>query len=73
MSAPAPDALADDLLIGAAQIARHIFGSDEDRFTRRVYYLTTRSKCRLPSFRLGFQLAARKSTLRQWIIDQEVV
>lgn len=67
----APDPLADDLLIGATQIARHIFGSDEDRFTRRVYYLTTRSKCRLPSFRLGFQLAARKSTLRQWIIDQE--
>ena len=65
------DTLDGDLLIGAAEIARHVFGSDEPRFQRRVYYLTSAAKCRLPHFRIGFQLAARKSTIREWIEGQE--
>lgn len=60
-----------DILIGAAQIARYIFGSKEYRFQRRVYYLTSDAKCQLPLFRIGFQLAARKSTIREWIEGQE--
>jgi len=63
--------LDNDLIIGAAEIARHVFGSDEYRFQRRVYYLTSAAKCRLPHFRIGFQLATRKSIIREWIESQE--
>ncbi len=65
------DTLDNDLMIGAAEIARHVFGSDEYRFQRRVYYLTSDAKCQLPHFRIGFQLAARKSIIREWIEGQE--
>ena len=74
MTAPdtlAPDTLADDLIVGAAALARFIYGSDEQRFQRRVYYLCTVAKRRLPHFRLGSQLAARRSTLLRWIAAQE--
>jgi hypothetical protein len=63
--------LGNDVLIGAAQIAGYIFDSKEYRFQRRVYYLTTAAKCKIPHFRIGQQLAARKSTLREWIEGQE--
>lgn len=65
------DTLGDDLLIGAASIAHHVFGSDEPRFQRRVYYLCHAAKCRLPHFRIGFQLAARKTVIQGWIERQE--
>lgn len=65
------DTLAGDLLVGAADLARFIYGSDEGRFQRRIYYLCTASKFRLPHFRLGFKLAARKSAIRGWIEAQE--
>ena len=68
---PAPDTLADDLIVGAAALARFIYGSDEQRFQRRVYYLCAVAKRRLPHFRLGSQLAARRSTLLAWIAAQE--
>jgi hypothetical protein len=71
MSQSLPDTLADDLLVGAADLARFIYGSDEGRFQRRIYYLCTASKFRLPHFRLGFKLAARKSAIRGWIEAQE--
>lgn len=67
----APDTLADDLIIGAAALARFLFGSDEPRFQRRIYYLTHTAKCRLPHFRIGSQIAARRSTLLKWIEQQE--
>jgi hypothetical protein len=70
----APDTsknLADDMIVGASMIAFYLFGSDEMRFQRRVYYLTHTAKCRLPSFRLGNQIAVRKSTLARWIAEQE--
>jgi hypothetical protein len=67
----APDTLADDILIGAAALAHFLFGSDEERLRRRVYYLTHTAKCRLPHFRIGNQLAARRSTLVAWIAAQE--
>ena len=68
---PAPDTLADDLIVGAADLARFIYGSDEQRFQRRIYYLCTVAKRPLPHFRLGSQLAARRSTLLRWIAAQE--
>jgi hypothetical protein len=67
----APDTLADDLLIGAAQIAHFIYGSDAPHFQRRIFYRCSVAKLRLPHFRLGSQLAARRSTLVAWIAAQE--
>lgn len=63
--------LHDDLLIGAAAIADFIYGSTEYKYQRRVYYLTTQSKRQLPWFRLGSQIAARRSSIMTWIEAQE--
>lgn len=63
--------LHDDLLIGAAAIADFIYGSTEYKYQRRIYYLTTQSKRRLPWFRLGSQIAARRSSIMTWIEAQE--
>ena len=63
--------LHDDLLIGAAAIADFIYGNTEYKYQRRVYYLTTQSKRRLPWFRLGSQIAARRSSIMTWIEAQE--
>lgn len=67
----APATLAPDMMVGAAEIARFLFASDEFRFQRRVYYLCTRSKRPLPHFRLGHRIATRRSTLMDWIALQE--
>jgi hypothetical protein len=59
--------LADDILRGADEIARYIFGPQGSR--RKVYYL---AECtRLPVFRLGSVLCARRSVLLSWIERQE--
>ena len=63
MSQAASVELADDLLVGADVIAKHIFG--DAKYRRRVYYLA--EKKRLPIFRLHSQLCARKSTLIKYI------
>jgi hypothetical protein len=67
---PKPDLsqeLADDLLRGADEIAEFIFGNRSHR--RKVYYL---AECtRLPLFRLGSVLCARRSVLLNWISGQE--
>jgi hypothetical protein len=64
---PTSHALADDLLRGADEIAAFIFGSRGSR--RKVYYL---AECtRLPVFRLGSVLCARRSVLLNWIAGQE--
>lgn len=55
--------LADDMLRGAAEIAAFL-GFKE----RQVYHL---SDGRLPVFRIGAILCARKSTLTEWIAEQE--
>jgi hypothetical protein len=62
-----PNELADDMLRGGDAIAEFIFGERESR--RKVYYLAESS--RLPVFRLGSVLCARKSVLLQWISGQE--
>lgn len=61
------NALADDILRGADAIAEFIYGEGASR--RKVYYLAECS--RLPVFRLGSILCARKSVLLGWISGQE--
>ncbi len=65
---PAPT-IADDLLRGADEIAEFVFGSKRHR--RKVYYLTGDAKTRMPHFRIGSVLCARKSTLLAWVARQE--
>lgn len=59
--------LADDILRGADEIAKFIFGERGNR--RKVYYLA--ESTRLPVFRLGSMLCARRSVLLNWISGQE--
>jgi len=65
--------LADDVLRGAEAIAEFLFrGTTEDqrgRNRRKVYHLAESS--RLPVFRLGSMLCARKSKLLDFIAAQE--
>jgi hypothetical protein len=61
------DKLAGDLIQGASAIATHIFGNPAYR--RRVYHLAETGK--LPVFRLGAAICARKSTIEAWIGEQE--
>jgi hypothetical protein len=58
----------DDLLRGADEIAAFIFGKTRSN-RRKIYYLAETS--RLPVFRLGAVLCARKSVLLGWISGQE--
>ena len=62
-----PNELADDILRGADEIAAFIYG--ERGLRRKVYYLAECSK--LPIFRLGSVLCARKSVLLDFISGQE--
>ncbi len=62
-----PPPLGSDLLRGADQIAEFILGDPAER--RKIYHLAETSK--LPVFRLGSLLCARRSTLLAWIKDQE--
>ncbi len=59
--------LADDMLRGADEIAKFLFGPNGSR--RKVYYLAACT--RLPVFRLGTKLCARRSVLLGWIANQE--
>jgi hypothetical protein len=63
-----PHDLADDILEGADAIAEYLFGP-RGGGRRKVYYLAECSK--LPIFRLGSVLCARKSVLLQFISGQE--
>ena len=68
---PALFPLANDLLRGAAEIAEFIFGNPRHR--RAVYHLAVEVKpeSRMPVFRLGSFICARRSTLLRWIAEQE--
>jgi len=55
-----PTTIADDILRGADEIAQFVFGDVKHR--RKVYYLTGDAKTRMPHFRIGSVLCARKST-----------
>lgn len=58
---------ADDLLQGGDKIAEFLFGDPAGR--RKIYYLAENS--RLPVFRIGAVLCARRSVLQEWISKQE--
>jgi len=62
--------IADDLLEGAAEIAKFLYGDPKKR--RKVYHLASGCKeNRLPVFWMGNILHGRKSTLLKWIQTQE--
>lgn len=61
--------LAADLLHGAEAIAIFVFG--DIRHRRKVYYYASDAKMRLPTFRIGNVICARKSKLLEWIEMQE--
>lgn len=62
-------ALANDLLRGADAIAIFVFGNAKAR--RKVYYYASEAKVRMPTFRMGNVICARKSKLIEWIERQE--
>jgi hypothetical protein len=66
---PSPATLGQDLLRGAEEIAAFLFGDRKHR--RKVYYLAGDAKARLPVFRMGAVICARKSTLLTWVEAQE--
>jgi hypothetical protein len=61
------DDLGGDLLYGADAIAKFLFGEKASR--RKVYYLAKYT--RMPVFRIGSTLCARRSVLANWIKAQE--
>jgi hypothetical protein len=65
--------LSTDLLLGGAPIADFVFGRSDQKAMRKLYHLTSEvpEEHRLPIFRLGGQLCARKSTLLSWIEERE--
>ncbi len=68
--------LADDLLHGADEIARFVYGDARDEKLaesnrRRVYHAA--DKHGLPTFKLGGTMTARKSTILKWVEAQEQV
>ena len=58
---------AQDLLRGAEEIAQFLFG--DQKLRRQVYHLAATTK--LPTFKLGSMICARKSVLLKWIENQE--
>jgi hypothetical protein len=62
------DHLAADVLEGADQIAKHIYGPAAHARRGR-----TTIRRGLPIFRLGRRVYARKSTIAEWISRQESV
>jgi hypothetical protein len=63
------EGIGDDLLEGAEEIARFMFGTGTATKRRRVYHLANTSD--LPLFRLGEIICGRRSTLLNWIAEQE--
>lgn len=59
--------IADDLLDGADQVAAYIWG--RGAHPRRLYRAMQTS--RMPVFRLGGRLCARRSSLHAWVRELE--
>ena len=64
---PQVGTLAGDILHGADQIAAFLYGDKTHR--RKVYNLVETG--RMPHFRLGANICARRSALLRWIETQE--
>ncbi len=67
LASPVVGSLAGDILYGADAIAEFMYGSAEHR--RTVYNLIQNK--RIPHFRIGAGVCARKSVLMAWIAEQE--
>jgi len=65
--------LADGLLRGAGAIATFLRGDDRPAYVCEVYRLAIEvaPDRRIPTFKLGAILCARRSTLLAWIAAQE--
>ena len=61
------DTLANDLLQGAGEIARFVYGDDSSRNRRRIYHLIAQKSSCLPVFKMGNQIFARKSSIMRTI------
>jgi hypothetical protein len=61
--------LSGDILRGAHNISKFLFGDPSKR--RQVYHLAADPKNPLPTFKLGATVCARRSTLLQYIKEQE--
>ncbi len=59
--------IAGDLMRGADEIAEFLFGTKTDR--RKIYHLAATSK--MPFFKMGSMICARKSVLLKWFTDHE--
>ena len=67
-----PAELADDILKGAGPIASYVLGDDSQKSRRRIYHLSDPKRSdRLPVFRMGQIICARKSTIKKWIAARE--
>ncbi|MHB8267416.1 helix-turn-helix domain-containing protein [Bradyrhizobium sp.] len=64
---PATPTIGGDILHGADGIAAFLYGNE--KFRRKIYNLVETK--RLPHFRLGNMICARKSVLLAWIKAQE--
>ena len=67
--APSTPTLGGDILQGVEAIAVFLFG--DARLRRRVYHLTSATRFRMPHFKLGSIVCARRSVLLRWIGEQE--
>ena len=67
------ETVAQDLLQGTPAIADFLFGGSGKKQMRRLYHLTSEiaEEDRLPVFRLGGRIYARKTTLLAWIARRE--
>ena len=66
------EALPDDILVGALGISKFLYGEEggsKETNLRRIYHAM--AKREIPFFRLGGKIHARKSAIRQRIIQQE--
>jgi hypothetical protein len=63
------DNLGDDILRGGHPIAKFVYGDDSPASLQQVYRLAEMKK--LPVFRLGKTICARRSTLRGFVEEQE--
>lgn len=63
----------DDVLAGVGPIAEFLFGEDTPQHRKRVYRLTSGvpPNKRIPTYRLGNLIRARRSRLIKWIAGQE--
>jgi hypothetical protein len=65
MEAVMSDALGEDLILGGKALAQFLFKDDSEKKRRKVYHMNERGL--LPLFKVGPELAGRKSTLLRHI------